>query len=186
VETSIKAYASSEENGVKLALKILASSAGLVVLVAVLYLAAHAAGPKYKVVSNGQYYRVLEKTWLSYASIPDHTSRAMLGDRFVNQFQTYEETEELIKWLQRDDSDKTWKSVTGPVKKNEMNAWLEGDGLDPEQVVPVPASRCVATSTKDFIVGKTEFRDIRGERWVYTGANPDDVNDYKNWKPVPK
>jgi hypothetical protein len=170
----------------KLALKILAACAGLVVFVAVLYLIVHAASPKYKVDSNGHYYRVLEKTWLSYASIPDHTSRAMLGDRFVNEFQTYEETQELIKWLQRDDRDKTWKSVTGPVKKNEMNAWLVHGGFDPESAVPVPASRCVATSTKDFIVGKTEFRDIRGDRWVYTGANPDDVNDYKNWKPASK
>jgi len=163
----------------KFAIKMLAAFAGLALVAAILYLAVPGAGPRYKVESNGYFYRVAEKSGLSYVLIPDHSPR--VSDRFVNSFLTYEETQELIKWLERDDRDKSWRSVSGPLKKNELNVLVD---FDPETAVPIPASKCMATSTKGFVVGKTEFRDIRGERWVYTGANPNDVNDYKNWKPV--
>jgi hypothetical protein len=92
-------------------------------------------------------------------------------------------SKQLIKWLQRDDRDKTWRSVSRPVKRDEVNVLVD---FDPETAMPVPASKCMARSTKGFVVGKTSYRDIIGDTWVYTGANPDDVNDYKNWEPASK
>ncbi len=163
----------------KIAYKILTGVAAFVILAAILYLAVHALSPRYKIESNGYFYRVAEKTGLSYALIPDHSPR--VRDRFVNRFLTYEEAQEVIKWLQRDDKDKSWRSVSGPVKRNEVNVSVD---FDPSTAVPIPASKCISTSTKGFVVGKTSFTDILGDRWVYTGENPSDVNDYRNWKPA--
>ena len=159
--------------------KILSSVAGCVILAPILYFAVHAVGPRYKVESDGTFYRVAEKTRFSYSLIPNHSPR--ISDHFVNQFYAYEETQELIGRLQKGDKTASWSSVSGPVNRDEDNTL---EPVDMETIVPSPASKCIARSTKDFVVGKTTFRDILGYWWLYTGANPNDVNDRKNWKPA--
>jgi hypothetical protein len=157
---------------------IIFGGVALVVFAAVLYLVAHVLNPRYKVESNGSVYRVTEKARLSYLPIPDHSER--VGDRFINCFGTYQDAQDLISYLQGMDKLGSWKSISSPVRRSEANIISNSDPP------PVPASKCMSTSTKGFVVGETRFRDIRGDTWVYTGVNSSDVNDYRNWKPAEK
>jgi hypothetical protein len=161
--------------------KIFVGVVAFAILAVISYLTMRALGPRYRVESNGYVYRVAEKNSLfSYAPVPDHSAR--VGDRFINGFPTYEEAQELIKYLQSGDKGKTWRSVSGPVKRNEKSTLNVIRVEDSYSLPPAPASKYVAASTEGFVVGKTSYRDIRGDIWVYTGTNPDEVNDYRNWK----